>query len=181
MADAGAREALERDVDEMSGMLDSLLAYLGGRQEAETPRRVDLAAMCMTVVDAAVDAGASATYRGPERLAAEIRASAVKRAFENLVQNALIYGERADVSLLQAKDHFVLRVDDAGPGIPEAEHERVREAFERLDDARARNTGGLGLGLSIVDRVAQQEGGEFRLSNRPDGGLRAELRLPLRA
>jgi len=181
VSDAHTRESLERDVDEMSGMLDSLLAYLGGRQEAEVPRRIDLAAMCMTVVDAAVDAGETATYRGPERLAADVRVSAVKRAFENLVQNALIYGGRADVSLLEAGDRIVLRVEDTGPGIPEADHARVREAFERLDDARARNTGGLGLGLSIVDRVAQQEGGEFVLANRPTGGLRAELRLPVRA
>ncbi|MBU1375547.1 MAG: HAMP domain-containing protein [Alphaproteobacteria bacterium] len=177
-SDAGTREALERDVDEMSHMLDSLLAYLGGRGEAETPRLTDLATLCMTVVDAAVDAGATATYHGPGRLAAMVRVSLVKRAFENLVQNALIYGGRADVSLLHTGDRIVLRVEDAGPGIPEADHDRVREAFERLDVARARNTAGLGLGLSIVQRVADQEGGEFVLMNRPSGGLCAELRLP---
>jgi len=179
VSDDATREALERDVDEMSGMLDSLLAYLGGRRDSETPRLTDLAAMCMTIVDASVDAGAKATYQGPERLAAEVRVSSVKRALENLVQNALIYGQRADVTLLQTDKHIVLRVEDTGPGIPEEDHARVREAFERLDDARARNTGGLGLGLSIVDRVAEQEGGEFVLANRPTGGLRAELRLPL--
>ena len=176
--DDETREALEQDLDEMTGMLDSLLAYLGGRQESETPRLTDLATMCMTVVNAAVDAGAHATYRGPERLAVHIRVSSVKRALENLVQNALIYGERADVSLLRIRDRVILRVDDTGPGIPESQRARVLEAFERLDDARARNTAGLGLGLSIVNRVAQQEGGEFILANKPTGGLRAELRLP---
>lgn len=181
IAEDETREALEQDLDEMSGMLDSLLAYLGGRQESETPRLTDLATLCMTVVNAAVDTGAHATYRGPERLAAQIRVSAVKRALENLVQNALIYGERADVSLLRIRDRIVLRVEDAGPGIPEAHRARVLEAFERLDDARARNTTGLGLGLSIVSRVAEQEGGEFVLANKATGGLRAELRLPAAA
>ncbi len=178
VADPDTRDALERDVDEMTAMLDSLLAYLGGRQDAEAPRPVDLAALCMTIVDAAADTGAQATYRGPERLAADVRPLALKRAVDNLVQNALIYGGRADLTLEEAPGQILIRVEDDGPGIPEEHHARVREAFERLDDARARNTGGLGLGLSIVDRFALTEGGEFILSNRQAGGLRAELRLP---
>lgn len=179
--DSGARVALERDLDEMSAMLDSLLSYLGGRDESEARRSTDLAAMCMTIVDAASDAGQDATYGGPERLAANVRAGAVKRALENLVQNALIYGSRADLTLLRMDDLIVLRVEDAGPGIPVEHQARVREAFERLDEARARNTAGLGLGLCIVSRLAEQEGGELVLANLPDRGLRAELRLPASA
>jgi signal transduction histidine kinase len=176
--DDETRAALEQDVEEMSDMLNSLLAYLGGAHESEPRRLVDLAALCMTVVNAATDAGGRATYEGPDHLAVQLRPGAVKRAIDNLVQNALIYGGGADVTLLTQGDRVIVRVCDDGPGIPEAQMARVKEAFARLDDARARNTAGLGLGLSTVEQMTVQEGGEFVLANRPEGGLRAELRLP---
>jgi signal transduction histidine kinase len=179
--DDETRAALEQDVEEMSDMLNSLLAYLGGAHESEPKRLVDLAALCMTVVNAATDAGGRATYEGPDHLAAQLRPGAVKRAIDNLVQNALIYGGGADVTLLAQGDRVIVRVCDDGPGIPEAQMARVKEAFARLDDARARNTSGLGLGLSTVEQMTVQEGGEFVLANRPEGGLRAELRLPRNA
>jgi len=179
--DDETRAALEQDVEEMSDMLNSLLAYLGGAHESEPKRLVDLAALCMTIVNAATDAGGRATYEGPDHLAAQLRPGAVKRAIDNLVQNALIYGGGADVTLLADGDRVIVRVCDDGPGIPEAQMARVKEAFARLDDARARNTAGLGLGLSTVEQMTVQEGGEFILANRPEGGLRAELRLPRNA
>jgi signal transduction histidine kinase len=179
--DPETREALERDVEEMTAMLNSLLDYLGGRHESEPARLADLAAICMTLVDEASDAGGSVRYRGPEHLTAKVRPLAVKRAVNNLIQNAVAYAGRADLTLTAEPACAVLAVEDKGPGIPEEELGRVTEAFHRLDHARARNTAGLGLGLSIVQRVALSEGGELRLSNRPGGGLRAELRLPYSA
>lgn len=176
--DRPAREALERDVDEMGAMLESLLAYLGGRPEAEARRLTDLSAMCMTVVDAAVDAGHRASFLGANDVTARVRASALRRALDNLVQNALNYGEGAEVSLLREGEFVVLRVEDSGPGIPTADIMRVREPFVRLDSARRRNTSGLGLGLSVTQGVAEGEGGELVLANRPEGGLRADLRIP---
>lgn len=175
--DRPAREALERDVDEMCAMLESLLAYLGGQAEAEARRLTDLSAMCMTVVDAALDTGHRAVFLGPGGVAAKIRPSAVRRALDNLVQNALNYGEGAEVSLLCEGEFVVLRVEDRGPGIPEADLARVREPFVRLDGARRRNTSGLGLGLSVAHSVAEEEGGGLVLVNRPEGGLRADLRV----
>lgn len=178
IAEDETRVALERDVDEMSAMLDSLLAYLGGQHESEPARLTDVAAICLTLVDAVCDAGGDARYRGPDHLMATVRPTALKRAADNLIQNAITYAGAAELSLGLDGRVLVLAVEDDGPGIPEDQLERVIEAFHRLDDARARNTGGLGLGLSIVERIAAAEGGELRLSNRPQGGLRAEVRLP---
>jgi signal transduction histidine kinase len=179
VADDETRVALERDVDEMAAMLDSLLAYLGGQHESEPARLTDVAAICLTLVDAACDAGGEASYRGPDQLMAVVRPMALKRAADNLLQNAISYAGRAELSLATEGGALILAVEDDGPGIPEDQLHRVTEAFQRLDDARARNTGGLGLGLSIVERIAAGEGGELRLGNRPQGGLRAEVRLPL--
>jgi two-component system osmolarity sensor histidine kinase EnvZ len=178
VADDETREALERDVEEMTAMLNSLLDYLGGRHESEPPRLTDLAAICMTLVDEASDAGGAVRYRGPEHLPIKVRPLAVKRAVNNLIENAVAYGGSADLILTAEPGRVVLAVEDKGPGIPEDELGRVTEAFHRLDYARARNTAGLGLGLSIVERVASSEGGVLTLRNRKGGGLRAELRLP---
>ncbi len=176
--DAEAREALEADVDEMTTMLDSLLAYLGGQEDPEPPRRTDLAAIAMTVVGDAADADQPATYAGLDHLPVQARPLSLKRAISNIVENALHYGGDAALTLTREGDTAVVAVEDNGPGIPEAELAGVLQPFHRLDSARARNTAGLGLGLTIVQQILQREGGQLVLKNRPQGGLRAELRLP---
>ncbi len=176
--DADAREALEADVDEMTAMLDSLLAYLGGQEDPEPRRRTDLAAIAMTVVDDAADAERSATYAGLDHLPVQARPVSLKRAISNVVENALHYGGAAALSLTREGDTAVVAVEDNGPGIPEADLAEVLLPFHRLDSARARNTAGLGLGLTIVQQILRREGGVLVLKNRPEGGLRVELRLP---
>jgi two-component system osmolarity sensor histidine kinase EnvZ len=179
--DAETRNALEADVDEMSAMLDSLLAYLAGRHGNEERRLADVASLCMTVTDAAEDAGGTATYSGVDALYARIHPIGLRRAMTNLVENAILYGGEARVSLAREGDLMIIRVEDDGPGVPEAELRNITEPFHRLDDARARATSGLGLGLSIVRDLAKAEDGELCLSNRPIGGFSAELRLPIRS
>lgn len=176
--DADAREALEADVDEMTAMLDSLLAYLGGQEDPEPPRRTDLAAIAMTVVDDAVDAERLATFAGLDHVPVQARPLSLKRAISNVVENALHYGGQAALTLTREGATVVLAVEDDGPGIPEDELVHVLQPFHRLDSARARNTAGLGLGLTIVQQILQREGGALVLKNRPEGGLRVELRLP---
>jgi signal transduction histidine kinase len=180
--DADAREALEADVDEMTTMLDSLLAYLGGQEDPELRRRTDLAAIAMTVIDdaadAAINADRPATYAGLDHLPVQARPLSLKRAISNIVENALHYGGEATLTLTREGDTAVLAVEDNGPGIPESELAEVLLPFHRLDSARARNTAGLGLGLTIVHQILQHEGGRLVLKNRAEGGLRVELRLP---
>lgn len=97
----------------------------------------------------------------------------------NLVENALHYGQRAYVTVERRTGKVLIRVEDDGPGIPEDKMEEVLKPFARLDEARGRNTRGLGLGLAIVAKAVEQEDGELILANRPTGGLSAEIRLPL--
>ena len=89
------------------------------------------------------------------------------------------YGDRARVSLARKGSEVLIRIDDDGPGIPRERLEEVLRPFSRLDDARQRNTRGLGLGLAIVQKAVLAEGGQFLLANRPEGGLRAEICLHL--
>lgn len=178
--DRASRAAFEEDVAEMEAMVSSLLAYLGGESDPEAAVRADVAVLAATVVDDATDRGGTATYAGPDHCEAKVRTVGLKRALANLVDNAIHYGGRADVTLAATDGELVFAVADDGPGIPESQIEAALSPFSRLDPARGRNTKGLGLGLAIVRRAAATEGGSLRLVNRPEGGLCAELRLPRR-
>ncbi|NUP44729.1 MAG: HAMP domain-containing histidine kinase [Streptomyces sp.] len=106
----------------------------------------------------------------------------LSRLLTNLTDNARRHA-RATVSVgVAVRDGMVeLSVDDDGPGIPEADRERVFERFTRLDDARARQDGGTGLGLAIAKDIAHAHGGTLTLHTSPRGGARVLLRLPATA
>ena len=176
--DAEARDRIDANLDEMEAMVEATLAYLREGREAEEPRPADLVAVLRTVCDAAADAGGDVEYQGPETLVLPLRRVAVRRAFANLVGNAVAHGGNTRVALRREPGRVVVEVADDGPGIPEAELERVFEPFRRLDASRNRATGGVGLGLTIARRAVQAEGGTLRLANRPGGGLSAVVALP---
>ena len=177
--DPQVRKAFAGDLVEIEGMLNSLLAYFGRDVDPEARSRVDLAVMLSSMVDELADEGKPAEYQGPDHCEAVCRKSEIKRAVSNLIENAIHYGGRAIVGLRIEGPDAAITVDDEGPGIPEDAIAMACEPFVRLDAARARNTNGLGLGLSIVTHAAASAGGRFSLANRPEGGLRATLVLPL--
>jgi signal transduction histidine kinase len=99
----------------------------------------------------------------------------LERLVRNLVDNAQRHAvSRVAVTVSAVDGHALLIVDDDGPGIPEAERERVFDRFVRLDDARARDDGGSGLGLAIVADIVRVHGGTVVV----DGGSRFVVRLP---
>ena len=127
------------------------------------------------------DAGAGhATLTAPESVFLTLRPTAIRRALRNLIDNALRYGTRAEVALVRQGGEAVITIADHGPGLPEDQLEAVFEPFVRGEASRSRATGGVGLGLAIARSIARAQGGEVTLANRPEGGLLATLRLPLR-
>jgi signal transduction histidine kinase len=178
IADAEVRDEIETDIVEMQAMIDSLLAYLAGETNGEARQAVDLAVLCNTIVDDLHDQGHDARYVGPDHLERAVYPIGIKRAVMNLVENGLHYGNSVILTLHDREDGAVICIEDDGPGIPDDAIESALQPFVRLDVARARDTVGFGLGLSIVARAVEAEGGKFVLSNRPEGGLRAEIRLP---
>jgi signal transduction histidine kinase len=179
--DLEAREAMEADINEMDALLASIFAYMSGDTDGAPPRKIDLAALVSTLVDANADVGRPVSFEGPERLFVVARPLPLKRALSNLVENGLKYGDTVQVRLEQTKNHARILVEDDGPGVPEDKLSAVLAPFYRLDEARARDSGGMGLGLAIVVQAVEREQGDFRISNRPQGGLRAEILLPLEA
>lgn len=177
VADAQLQSTLQADIGEMEAMIGSLLAYLGGEGDGEQPAKIDLAVLCRTLADDAADRGRNATYHGPAHLEVTLRPTGFKRALVNLVENALHHAHSVALSLYPAVDEIIVGVEDDGPGIPEEALASVMEPFVRIDQARARDTKGLGLGLAITVRAVEAEGGKLTLRNRSQGGLRAEIRL----
>jgi signal transduction histidine kinase len=104
--------------------------------------------------------------------------SLLRRALGNLIDNAVLYGGCATVRASDTADGVTLRIGDNGPGMPEAELERVFEPFYRLEASRSRATGGSGLGLGIARNLLRLHGGDVVLRNRPEGGLEAVVTLP---
>lgn len=105
---------------------------------------------------------------------------AIERALANLIDNALRFGSRVDVSLSVDRDDATFLVEDDGPGIPEGERETMMRPFERGEASRSRETGGHGLGLAIVAAIARRHRGYLDLAARLDGatGLAARLVIP---
>lgn len=170
--------AFEADLNEMEAMLVDLNAFLRGETDPEKPRPTDIAAILQTLIDAATDAGHQASYNGPDHLTFNLRALSMKRAFSNIVNNALNYGGNVRISLSERSDRISIAFDDDGPGIPEAERTAVFEPFFRGDSSRSRVTGGMGLGLAIARQVVWRHGGTIEIANRSEGGLTVTIELP---
>ncbi|MEN7529764.1 ATP-binding protein [Cupriavidus sp. 2SB] len=172
------RYRLRQDLTEMNGLIDATLYYLRERDGATGPRqRVDVQALVQAVVDDAQEIGQDVRLSGE---AAPMLAypAELRRAVVNLVENAHRYGGAAHIVLADSPERVTIDVCDNGPGIPPAELSRVLEPFYRVESSRSRATGGVGMGLSIAHDIVTRHGGELKLSNRTEGGLRVSITLP---
>ncbi len=174
--DDETREALIESVGEMQRMAEATLDFAQGISGAETPETVRLADL---VADTGAEAGGPVRVEGGPDLALRVRPVAFRRALRNLIGNAVRYGREAVVSWRRTGGGIVIDIRDRGPGIPEAERERVFDPFYRLETSRSLETGGHGLGLSIARSIVRAHGGEITLCDHPEGGLVARVTLPL--
>lgn len=176
--DPEVREGINQDIEEMRLLLESIQAYVDSDGQSIPVERIDIAVMAETLVDTAADHGADATYSGESKLEINVRPVPIRRALSNLIENAIHYGGNAHVSVRRDGNEAEIIVDDDGPGIPEDRINDALQPFIRLDNARLRDTAGMGLGLAIVRKAVRMDNGTLTLSNRPGGGLRATIRLP---
>ncbi len=176
--DEAERGRMLADLDEMERMIAATLAFARDDAAREERRQVDVAALVQGLVDDFAATGAAASYVGPDSLVMAARSMALKRAVANLLDNAVKYGGAARATLGRQLGEVVLTIDDDGPGIAEADRDRVFSPFVRLEASRCRDTGGTGLGLSVARAAIRAHGGDIDLTNRPDGGLRVRVALP---
>ena len=180
LEDDGLRERFESDLKEMEAMVTQTLEFMRGLGGGEARQDVDVNALLESLQSDQEAMGRAVRVEGQADVPYPAHVSLLRRCLANLVDNAVLYGDRATVRIEDGAAALVIRVLDEGPGIPEAEHEKVFEPFYRLEQSRSRATGGTGLGLAIARNVAHMHGGEITLRNRAEGGLEATLKLPRR-
>lgn len=176
--DAEMRSKILDTLDEMQAMTESTLDFIREDATRDPGRATDLRALAESVVSDFSDTGQAAEFLESEAVTAICRPTSLRRALRNLIDNAIIYGGRAQVSVESDDKEVRIVVLDNGPGIEAADLDRVFDPFTRLERSRNRATGGVGLGLAICRTIARAHGGDVVLGNNPDGGLRAVLSLP---
>ncbi len=179
IGDAGTRAKIVRDLDEMDAMTGSALEFFKSLGNEPQRQPLDVGALVESMREDWMEAGRDVTVRGAPRGPYSSHPRALRRCLDNLVENALRYGARAQITLEDDETSLRIAVRDEGPGIPEADLERVFEPFFRLEPSRNRESGGTGLGLAIARNIARWHGGDIHLRNAADGkGLIAEVVLP---
>jgi signal transduction histidine kinase len=166
------------DIREMDALLESALDVFRAATSPEAPQLTDVHALVQSLTDDLQELGQPVQLQG-EPVLARVQPRALRRVVDNLLGNALRYGGSAEVSVSRTPTHVRIEIDDRGPGIPPAQLEAVFQPFFRVESSRSRATGGTGLGLYIARDLVQRQGGTLTLANRPEGGLRASVALPL--
>ena len=156
-------------------MLDQTLAYLRGDRGEEETKPVDVVAILGSLTSDLGDAGREVSLTGATTAVVAGRRLSLKRAFANLIDNALKYGGAAEIAVSTGTG-VTISIRDRGPGIAEADIERAFAPFVRLEPSRNLETGGFGLGLAIAQAIIEGHGGTLRLANHPDGGPRRDDR-----
>ncbi len=167
------------DIDEMEKMLDGYLAFVSG-EGSEKATFVDMNEMILSIINKFRNTQAMIRYSTNDQVSAiQGREQALKRALTNIISNAFRYGKTIAVKLESNNNKLEVTIDDDGPGIPVDKREDVFKAFYRLDESRNKETGGVGLGLSIAKDVITSHGGRIELLDSPLGGLRVLVSIPL--
>jgi two-component system osmolarity sensor histidine kinase EnvZ len=171
-------EPLEKDVDEMQGMLEGYLAFARG-DAGEPTVMTNLRSMLDEMRIDAERHGAPVSVEAKGDLNVRVRPSAIKRCVGNLVANAQRYGGKVAIAAAREQRFVTIHIDDDGPGIASEHREDVFRPFLRLDEARNQDEGGSGLGLAIARDIARAHGGDVVLTTSALGGLRASVRIPV--
>jgi signal transduction histidine kinase len=172
------RDKIIETLDEMAQMTEAALAFARDEANREEMRPVDLGGLLESLAGDQQDLGHEACVDAPERVVLACRPVSLKRAFRNLIENGIRYGEAVEIALSRENGDAVVTISDSGPGIPEERLEDVFEPFVRLEESRSEETGGIGLGLAITRSIIHAHGGTIELTNRPGGGLKVLVRLP---
>ncbi|WEX74465.1 HAMP domain-containing histidine kinase [Sinorhizobium numidicum] len=177
VSDTDAQQRMLATIDEIQTMTEAALAFAREEAITEATRTVDLTALIESLCDDLAELGQKVTFLDSPKITYRCRPDGLRRAARNLIENAVRYGTEARVKVAETPSSVQIVVEDRGPGIAEKDFERVFAPFFRLESSRNRETGGVGLGLSIARATVRHHGGDITLS-RLERGLRATITLP---
>jgi two-component system osmolarity sensor histidine kinase EnvZ len=180
MQDSAAfSKELHQDVTEMEHMIEAYLAFARG-EGSEAAERISVQSWLEEVVQPYLRSEQPVTLSTTPEAEIKLKPKAMKRVMQNLIDNALRYGKQCWVSAELRRHKLILVVEDNGPGIPEADREQVFHAFKRLEASRNSDTGGAGLGLTIVRDIVHAHGGQVNLETSPQHqGLLVRISVPV--
>ncbi|MGV8918176.1 MAG: ATP-binding protein [Pseudomonas sp.] len=179
MDDCDEKDKLWQDLSEIEHLVREGVAYARSvHGNTEATQRTSVDAFLDSLVFDYQDMGKDVQLNGKNGAIIDTRPHALRRVLVNLIDNALKFAGAAEIEISSTNDaRLSIKVMDRGPGIAEEELAQVVKPFYRVENSRNRNTGGTGLGLAIAQQLASALGGSLSLSNRPGGGLCAELQL----
>jgi signal transduction histidine kinase len=172
-----ARDRAVADIEAMQALIEETLEFAAAASGPDGGR-ADVAAILDRML---ADRGPAGNFSWPGHapVTVAIGETALRRIIENLVQNAIAYGTRADLSLTVTGGKAEIAIADRGPGIPPGERQAVFEPFYRIESSRSRAHGGTGLGLAIVQQIVDRHGGSVTIADRDGGGAVFTVTLPL--
>lgn len=175
------REKFRSELADMEAMIDATLTFTQSGEGDTFLSEVDVNVLLDEVATSLRELGAEVTVTGRAAAPLVCFRLSFRRCLQNLIENAVRYGARADIEVRDGAEELEIVISDIGPGIPEPELVHVLEPFYRLESSRSSNTGGFGLGLSIANAVARVHGGSLQIANGTECGLIVRLRIPRKA
>ena len=168
-------DKMSQDIDEMEKMLNDYLQF-AKTQTQENTSKINLLVLLNSIKnDSNID---KLVISSKEKIELEGRPMALRRSFENVIQNGLSYGNKVFVNIQKGNNRALITIEDDGPGIPEDQYKNVFKPFFRLDKSRSLNLSGVGLGLSIVEDIINSHGGNIQLGKSKMNGLMVKISLP---
>jgi two-component system osmolarity sensor histidine kinase EnvZ len=168
-------EKMSRDIDEMEKMLNDYL-HFEKTQVQESTTKIDLVVLFNSIKNRLNNK--KLIISSTNEIELEGRPIALKRSFENIIQNGITYGNNVFVDLQKSSNRALIIIEDDGPGIPEDQYKNVFKPFFRLDKSRSLNQAGVGLGLAIVEDIINSHGGNIQLGKSKLNGLQVKVSLP---
>jgi two-component system osmolarity sensor histidine kinase EnvZ len=166
---------MSNDIDEMERMLNDYLQFAKSQiQESSTAININEFFNDIIIGKSLINLTSDIN----DKIVIVARKTALRRCFENLIQNGLSYGKNVYINLSSTTNRLIVLIEDDGPGIPDDEYKNVFKPFYRLDKSRSLNKSGVGLGLSISEDIITSHGGSIQLSKGNHSGLQVKISLP---
>ena len=170
------KSGLKKDLVEMEEMVEEYLKYAKG-EEKEKIQKVNITSLINLIKKRY--SKKNIYFNNGKKINISVRLNSIKRCINNLLSNSLKFSKNIKITCNKKNNYVEIIIDDDGPGIPEKERKKVLQPFYRVEDSRNRDTGGIGLGITIAADIINNHGGNFFLDKSPLGGLRAKIYLPI--
>ena len=166
---------LSEDINEMEKMLNEYLQFTSSSY-LEKDEEFNISELVDEIVKKYENENISSKIT--PRIYISGRKNLIKRCVNNLIDNAIKYAKKVNVDITKSSNNLFIKIEDNGPGIPEAEYDNVFKPFYKIDKGRAETKSSVGLGLSIASDIIRSHGGNIKLAKSPMGGLEAKIFLP---